>query len=109
MPIWHIDFLCTPTVTVDIGLIRDEANKEAQNSGPGVEVQPLSENLAYTVEQAHEADHAASEPIDTTTVECTPGTSGALCSSRSKLSAALVSIARLHKLESQMSTLLHHI
>ena len=49
VPIWHIDVLYTSTRTVDIGLIRDEANKGAPNRGPRVDVQPLGENLADTV------------------------------------------------------------
>ena len=52
VPICHIDVLKTPTGTVDIGLIRDEANEAAPNRGPRVDVQLLSENLADMVEQS---------------------------------------------------------
>ena len=52
VPIWHIDIFRTPTGTDDIVLIRDEANEAAPNRGSRVEVQPLGENLADTVEKA---------------------------------------------------------
>ena len=52
VPIWHIDVLHTPTGSVVIGLTRDEANEAALWRGPKVEVQPLGENLADTVEKA---------------------------------------------------------
>ena len=34
VPIWHIDHLKTPMGSVDIGLIKDEANKMAPPTGP---------------------------------------------------------------------------
>ena len=34
MPIWHVDQLKTPLGTIDIGLIRDEANELAPRRGP---------------------------------------------------------------------------
>ena len=34
VPIWHVDQLKTPQVTIDVGLIRDEANELAQRRGP---------------------------------------------------------------------------
>lgn len=49
VPIWHSDVLKTPTGTVDVGLIRDEANEADPHRGPRVEVTPLGENLADTV------------------------------------------------------------
>ena len=45
VPIWNLDVLRTPIVTVSIDLIRDEANEAAQNRGPLVEVQSLVGNL----------------------------------------------------------------
>ena len=48
MPIWNIDFRRTPTRTIDIGLIWDDANEAAPNKGHKVEVQPLGESLADT-------------------------------------------------------------
>ena len=58
--IWHIYCLKTPTGTVDIALILDEANEVAPNKGPRVEVQPLGENLADMVEHAQGADQYTS-------------------------------------------------
>lgn len=69
MPICHCDALHTPTGTVDIGLIRDEANVAALRRRPRVELQPLSEKLADTVELAQGADSATLEPVDTTLAE----------------------------------------
>ena len=34
VPIWHVDQLKTPQGTVDVGLIRYEANKFAHTEGP---------------------------------------------------------------------------
>ena len=34
VPIWHVDQLKTPMGTVDVGLIRDEANQFAPRRGP---------------------------------------------------------------------------
>ena len=109
VPIWYIDVLQTRTGKVDFGLIKDEANEAAQNRGPRVEVHLLGENLADTAEQAQGADRAASEPTDTTPVEFSPGTRRALSSSRSTPSPALVSIARVQKIESRIATVLHYI
>ena len=52
VPIWNIDKLNTPLGTVDIGLIRDEANVLAPRRGPHPEVPSLDENLADTVAHA---------------------------------------------------------
>ena len=52
MPIRHVDQLKTPLGTVDIGLIRDEANELAPRRGPRPELPPLGDNLADTVAQA---------------------------------------------------------
>ena len=47
--ICHIDQRKTPLGTVDIGIIRDEANELAPRKGPRLKFPPLSENLAYTL------------------------------------------------------------
>ena len=52
VPIWHIDQLKTPLGTVDINLIRYEANELAPCRGPHPEVLPLGENLADSVAHA---------------------------------------------------------
>ena len=52
VPIWHVDQLKTPLGTVDIGLIKDEANELAPRRGPCPELPPLGDNLADTVSQA---------------------------------------------------------
>ena len=36
VPVWHIDVLKTPSGTVDIGLIRVEANELDPNRGPHI-------------------------------------------------------------------------
>lgn len=48
--LWKCDILFSPTRIVDIGLITDEANVAAPWHGPELILQPLSENLADTVE-----------------------------------------------------------
>ena len=63
VPIWHVDQLKT-SLTVDIGLIRDEANELDPRRGPRTELPPLGDNLADTVAQACIAMQAAS--TDTT-------------------------------------------
>ena len=52
VPNWHIDQIKTPLGTVDIDLIRDEANELDPHRGPRPEVPPLGENLADIVEKA---------------------------------------------------------
>ena len=59
VPIWHVDQLKTPMNTVDIGLIRDEANELAPRRGPRPELPPLGYNLADTVAQARTATQDA--------------------------------------------------
>uniref|UniRef100_M1DJI0 Integrase core domain containing protein n=1 Tax=Solanum tuberosum TaxID=4113 RepID=M1DJI0_SOLTU len=51
VPIWHCDRLINPTGTLDIGLIRDEANVAAPRREPQIEVPPLGADLADTVGQ----------------------------------------------------------
>ena len=68
VPIWHIDQLKTPQDTIDIGLIRDEANKFVSRRGPRQEVPPLGENLANTVAHDKTATQATSVTTDTTPV-----------------------------------------
>ena len=55
MPIWNIDQLKTPQGTIDVGLIRDEANELAPRRGPRPELPPLADDLADTVAQARTA------------------------------------------------------
>ena len=105
--IWHIDQLKTPLGTVDISLIRDEANELAPCRGPHLDLPPLGDNLDETVAQARKAKQAAS--TDTTPIESIPGSSTAPSSSRSAPFSALFPLTRVQKLEAQMATLLHHI
>ena len=49
VPIWHVDQLKTLLGTVDIGLIRDEANKLAPQKGPRQYLPPLGDDLCDTV------------------------------------------------------------
>ena len=107
MPIWNIDQLKTPLGTVDIGLIKDEANEFAPRRGTHPKKPPLGYNMADTVAQARTATQEAS--TDTTLVESIPGSSTAPSSSYSAPFPTLVPLARVQKLEAQMATLLHHI
>ena len=107
MPIWHVDQLKTSLGTVDIGLIRDEANEFAPRRGPRPELPPLGYHLPDTVAHARTSTQSAS--TDTTPVESIPGNSTAPSSSRSAPFPALVLLARVQKLEAQVATLLHHI
>ncbi|TMW85002.1 hypothetical protein EJD97_023970 [Solanum chilense] len=107
VPIWNVDQLKTPLGTVDIVLIRDEANVFAPCRGPGPELPLLGDNLAVTVAQARTATQAAF--TDTTPVESLSGSSIAPRSSRSYPFPALVPLATVQKLEAQIATLLHHI
>ena len=109
VPILFIDHLKTPQGTVDIGLIRDEANELAPRRGPLPEVPPLGENLGDTVAHAGTATQATSITIVTTPVESVPGSSTTPRSSCSAPSPALVLLARFQQLEAQIATLLHHI
>ena len=72
-PIWHINQLKTPLGTVNIGLIRDEANELAPRRGPRPELPPLGENLANTVAHSRTAMQAISATTDTTPIESIPG------------------------------------
>ena len=93
VPIWHVDQLKT-SLTVDIGLIRDEANELAPRRGPRLELPPLGENLADIVAHARTATQATST-TDSTSVESISGSSTAPSSSRSAPFSALVSLARV--------------
>ena len=106
VPIWHVDQLKTPQGTVDVGLIRDEANKLAPRRGPRPELPPLADDLADTVAHARTATQAST---DTTPVESIPCSSTAPSSSGTAPLPTLVPLARVQKLEAQMATLLHHI
>ena len=80
MPIWHVDHLKTLLGTVDISLIRDEANMLAPRRGPSPEWPPLSDNLADTVAQDCTATQVAS--TDNTPIDSIRGSSAAPSSSR---------------------------
>ena len=95
MPIWHVDQLKTPQGTVDVGLIRDDANELALCRGLHPELPPLADDLADMVAQARTATQAST---DTTPVESIPGSSTAPSSSRKPL-YRLVPLARFQKLE----------
>ena len=97
VPILHVDQLKTPLGTIDIGLIRDEANELAPRRGPRPELPPLGDNLADTAAQARTATQAAC--TDTTPIESILGSSTAPSSSRSAPLPALVPLASVQKLE----------
>ena len=106
VPIWHVDQVKTPQGTIDVFLIRDEANELAPRSEPRPELPPLADDLADTVSQARTPTHAST---DTTPVESIPGSSPAPSSSRTAPLPLQVPLARVKKLKAQMATLLHHI
>lgn len=64
MTIWHYDRHCRPAGTVDIGLIKDEANVAVPHRGSRIKVPPLSENLKDTVELAQRDDTIVPEHVD---------------------------------------------
>ena len=72
VPIWHVDQLKTPLGTVDIGLIRDEANELVPRREPSPELPSLGDNLADTVAQVRTTTQAASETTDSTRVVALP-------------------------------------
>ena len=109
MLIWHIDQLKSPLGSIDIVIIRDEANDLSPRRRPRQELPLLSENMADIVAHARTATQATSAPTDTTTIKYIPGSSTTPSSSRSDHSRALVPLARVQKLEAQMDTFLHHI
>uniref|UniRef100_M1DTS8 Integrase core domain containing protein n=1 Tax=Solanum tuberosum TaxID=4113 RepID=M1DTS8_SOLTU len=111
VPIWNCDRLIHPTGTLDIGLIRDEANVAAPRREPQVEVPPLGADLADTVGQAHGGDPIIADHTDTVPASSSQAASRAPSSSRSTppLGVAVVLLTRAQKLEAQMATLLHHI
>ena len=75
--IWYIDQLKTPLGTVDIGLIRDEANELTPRMGPCPELPPHGDNLVDTVAQAGTTMPATSETTNTTPIESILGSSTA--------------------------------
>ena len=83
VPIWHIDVLHIPEKMVVIDPIKDEANEVAPLKGPTVDVQPLGDNLADTLELAQGADHATSWPTDIAPFEFVPESCRDSSSSRS--------------------------
>ena len=98
LPIWHIDQLKTLLGTIDIGLIRDEANEFDPRRVPRQKLPILGENMAYTVAHVCTATQATSETTSTPLVKSIPGSSTAPSSSLSAPFPALVPLARVHKL-----------
>uniref|UniRef100_M1DY73 Integrase core domain containing protein n=1 Tax=Solanum tuberosum TaxID=4113 RepID=M1DY73_SOLTU len=92
-------------------LIQDEANVAAPRREPQIEVPPLGADLADTVGQAQGGDPIIPDQSDTVPSSSSQAASMAPSSSRStpQLGATIVPLARVHKLEAQMATLLHHI
>ena len=85
--------------TVDIGLIRDEANEFAPCKGPRLGLLPLGDNLAETVAQARTPMQATFETTDTTPIKSILGSSTAPSSSRSASFPTVVPLARVQNLE----------
>ena len=93
VPIWNVDQLKTPLDTVNVDLIRDEANELAPRRGPHPELPILADDLVDMVPQACTATQMASS--NTTPVESIPGSSTAPSSSRSSPLPALVPLSRV--------------
>ena len=49
VPIWNVDQLKTPMVTIDVRIIIDEANELAPRRGPRPELPLLADDLSDTV------------------------------------------------------------
>uniref|UniRef100_M1DVK8 Integrase core domain containing protein n=1 Tax=Solanum tuberosum TaxID=4113 RepID=M1DVK8_SOLTU len=96
--------------TLDIGLIRDEANVAAPCRGPQIDV-PLGTDLVDAVEQMQGDEPAAPFHTDDASTSFSQAASQAPSSSRATPSsrASVVPLARVQKLEAQMSTLFHHV
>lgn len=75
--ILHCDILHSPTRTVDIGLIKDEANVVAPRRGRRVKMNLLSGNLADTIKLSQGTDPATLEPADTRLADSAHATSPA--------------------------------
>ena len=110
MSIWHCDRLIHPTGTLDIGLIRGEANVATPRREPQVEVPPFGADLADTVEQAQGSDPIIPDHIDTIPASSAQAASRApsLSWSTPPLGTVVVPLAGVQKLEVQIATLLHH-
>ncbi|TMW99310.1 hypothetical protein EJD97_002766 [Solanum chilense] len=98
VPIWNVDQLKTPQGTVDVELIRDEANELAPRRGPRPELPLLFDDLADTVAQARTA---AQVSTDTTPVESISGSSTAPSSSRTAPLPALVPLMQKSIIKSE--------
>uniref|UniRef100_M1DK53 Integrase core domain containing protein n=1 Tax=Solanum tuberosum TaxID=4113 RepID=M1DK53_SOLTU len=80
--VWHCDRLLQATKTLDIGLIRDEANVAAPHREPHVAVPPLRDDLVANVEQMHVDDPAP--PATTTDAQAPPSPAASQASNSSK-------------------------
>uniref|UniRef100_M1DWY6 Integrase core domain containing protein n=1 Tax=Solanum tuberosum TaxID=4113 RepID=M1DWY6_SOLTU len=65
--VWHCDKLIEATKTLDIGLIRDEANLAAPTREPQVNVTLLGADIVADVEQMQDADPTPPATTDYTT------------------------------------------
>uniref|UniRef100_M1DX05 Integrase core domain containing protein n=1 Tax=Solanum tuberosum TaxID=4113 RepID=M1DX05_SOLTU len=111
VPVWHCEKLVQATKTLDIGLIRDEANKVAPRREPPVEVPPLGADLVADVEQKQGEEPSPPVITEDAPISHSPVTNQAPISSRSTPSSGfvIVPLARVQKLEAQMATLLEHM
>ncbi|KAG5576288.1 hypothetical protein H5410_056422 [Solanum commersonii] len=81
--ILHCDKLTHPTRTLDIGLIRDEANVAAPRREPRVKVPPLGADPVDTMGQTHGSDPIMPDHTDTIPASSSQAASRASSSSRS--------------------------
>lgn len=96
IPIWHFDSLIEATKTMDIGIIRDDANLVAQRKEPQVNLPPLGADLVVDVEQIQVDDIVV--PLTTTDAQAPPSTSTSQAESSSRatpsLGSTIVPLAR---------------
>uniref|UniRef100_M1DTP8 Integrase core domain containing protein n=1 Tax=Solanum tuberosum TaxID=4113 RepID=M1DTP8_SOLTU len=110
VPIWHCDRLIHPMGTLDVGLIRDEANMAAPRRGPQIDV-PLGSDLVDVVELMQGDEPAPPAHTDNAPASFSQAASQAPSSSRATPPSVdnVIPLVRVQKLEAQMETLMHHI
>uniref|UniRef100_M1DIP8 Integrase core domain containing protein n=1 Tax=Solanum tuberosum TaxID=4113 RepID=M1DIP8_SOLTU len=109
--ILNCDRLHDMTKSLDISLIRDDANLAAPRREPKVEVPPLGNDLAADVEQMHVNDTTIAAAKEDAQARPFPAISHAPSLSRAtpSLGSIAIPLARVQKLETEMATLLQHM
>uniref|UniRef100_M1DTQ1 Integrase core domain containing protein n=1 Tax=Solanum tuberosum TaxID=4113 RepID=M1DTQ1_SOLTU len=110
VPLWHCDKLVQANKTLDIDLIGDEANIDVLQRETHVEVSSLGLDLIADVEQMHGVDPSPPSTTDDSPASPSQAASRDPSSARVTLSSgsAVMPVARVQKLEAQMTTLFEH-